>query len=65
MTTKTTFSFMHAPIKGSDKIEVFANNFNDSVPLSDAIAYLQKLLKDQGDIEVFAKITSIRPPGHK
>lgn len=60
MTTKTTFSFMHAPIKGSD-----TEGFNDSVPLSDAIAYLQQVLKEQGNIEVFAKITSFRPPGNR
>lgn len=56
MTIKTTFSLTHDPIKNSDEVA-----FNDSVSLSDAIAYLQQVLKEQGDIEVTAKIIALRP----
>lgn len=61
MAIMTTISFMHDPLLKNGETEAF----NDGMPLSDAIAYLQKVLKEQGDIEAFAKITYIRPPGHK
>lgn len=56
---KSTVSLMY------DATSADNEPFNDSVPISDLIRYLQRIQSERGDIEAYIRITPIQFPNPK